>query len=205
VSVKPDRLYPTRRSVIAGLTGLAAAGFGGNSARAQADEDSLPDAFGLLTTIMPQLAPRLRFTDPAGNPLSLGGFTGHPLLVNLWATWCGPCVDEMPALSALAQKMLDFGGLVLPISIDMSGAAAVRPFYAAHGIRTLPILLDPDGDDMQVLGTNGVPFSLVINAAGQMVAHLDRAANWDTPAVLQYLRGLGAKPPASNAVRFIPV
>jgi thiol-disulfide isomerase/thioredoxin len=157
-----------------------------------------------MTQIMPQAAPPLVFTDAAGKHLSLADFSGHFLLVNLWATWCGPCIAELPSFQALAPKLKAGGGLILPISIDLNGAAAVRPFYATHGVDSLPILLDPNGENMQILHTDAIPSTIVINAAGQMVAQMEGAANWNTPRMLTFLHTLGGKPKPA-ATGFIPV
>ena len=79
------------------------------------------------------------------------------------------------------------------------------PFYAAHGIRDLPILLDPNGENMQVLDTNSIPLTIILNAAGQLVARLNGAANWNTPRTIAFLESLGGQPPAHKLSGFIPV
>ena len=187
----------SRRSIIAAATGLAASALAGNRARAQTDDSGLPDAADGFAPMQPVDPPALKFTDAKGRKLSLADYAGHVVVVNLWATWCGPCVDEIPSLAALAGQIRPFGGLVLPISIDANGAQAVRPFYALHMITNLPILLDPDGDNLDVLNTDGVPDTIVINPAGKLVARVDGAANWDTPRVQAFLRSLSqAQPPA---------
>ena len=145
-------------------------------------EDDLPDAAAALTQVMPTTAPPLRFTDATGRQLTLQDYLGHALVVNLWATWCGPCIAEIPSFAALAPRVKASGALILPISIDLTGAAVVRPFFARHGISDLPILLNQDGSNMQVLGSNGIPVSVVIDPQGRLVARLDGAANWNTPA-----------------------
>ncbi|HEY1858566.1 TlpA disulfide reductase family protein, partial [Acidocella sp.] len=168
MSVKPSRPFLlSRRSLIAGASGLALAGGLGNSAVAQIAEGDLPDAAAALTQVMPTAAPKLRFTDTTGRQLTLQNYHGHTLVVNLWATWCGPCIAEIPSFAALAQHLKDSGVLILPISIDLTGAAVVRPFFARHGIRNLPILLNQDGSDMQVLDSNGIPVSVVIDPHGR--------------------------------------
>jgi thiol-disulfide isomerase/thioredoxin len=204
LSVKPIRPHLTRRSIIAAASGLALAGGWSNSGAAQIDASGLPDAADAMTQVMPAPAPCLVFTNAEGKRLTLADYAGHALVVNIWATWCGPCVMEIPSLAALALKLKAGGGLVLPVSIDISGAAAVRPFYASHGIRTLPILLDQNGDSLRVLSTNGVPVTIIINAAGQIVARLDGAANWNTGNMVKFLRSLGSKPPSGAAAAFIP-
>jgi thiol-disulfide isomerase/thioredoxin len=138
----------------------------------------------------PVAAPALQFTDGKGQKRSLSNYKGHVLLVNLWATWCGPCVEEIPTLAALAGQMQAYGGLVLPISIDANGIQAVRPFYALHAITNLPILLDTDGNNLDVLNTDGVPVSLIIDPAGRLVGRLDGSANWNTPRVRAILQAL---------------
>ncbi len=153
----------------------------------------------------PIAPPAMKFTNAKGQPLSLAGYKGHVLVVNLWATWCGPCVDELPTLAALAEQIHAFGGLVLPISIDTNGAKAVQPFYALHGITNLPVLLDPDGDNLDILNSDGVPITLVIDPEGRLVAKLEGAANWNTPRVRAFLQSLApaqlqAKPPHVTAL-----
>jgi thiol-disulfide isomerase/thioredoxin len=150
----------------------------------------MPDAADGIEPMAPSVPPVLNFTDGKGRKLSLADYKGHVLVVNLWATWCGPCVAELPTLAALAEQIRAFGGLVLPISIDTEGAQAVSPFYALHAITNLPVLLNPDGDDLDALNTDGVPVTLVIDHAGMLVARLDGGANWNTPRVLAFLRSL---------------
>jgi thiol-disulfide isomerase/thioredoxin len=187
----------SRRSIIAAATGLAVSALAGNRAAAQTDDSGLPDAADGFTPMEPVAAPPLQFTDAKGKNLSLANYAGHVLVVNLWATWCGPCVAEIPSFAALAGQIQPFGGLVLPISIDANGAQAVRPFYDLHRIAGLPVLLDPDGDNLDVLNTDGVPITIIINPAGRLVARVDGAANWNTPRVQAFLRSLAqAQPPA---------
>lgn len=175
----------------------------GNRAAGQSDDSAMPDAADVWDEIMPSEPPPLTFADASGAKLSLGAYRGHVLVVNLWATWCGPCMDEMPGLAALALRIKSFGGLVLPVSIDVEGAAAVRSFYNLNNISGLPILLDPEGHNLDVLGTNGVPDTIVVNPEGLLVAQLNGGANWNTPRVVQFLRSLApvhSKPPAPAKV-----
>lgn len=158
----------------------------------------LPDAADGLNSIAPIAAPPLKFTDAKGRALSLSDYAGHVLVVNLWATWCGPCVDEIPSLATLAAQNQPAGGLVLPISIDSDGAQAVSPFYTSHQITNLPILLDPDGNNLDVLDTDGVPVTLIINAEGKLVGRLDGAANWNTPRIQALLKSLLPTDPSSQ-------
>ena len=193
----------SRRSIIAAATGLAASALAGNRAKAQTDDSGLPDAADSLSPMAAVAAPALKFTDAKGRQLSLADYAGHVLVVNLWATWCGPCVDEVPSFAALAGQIQPFGGLVLPISIDANGAKAVRPFYELHKITDLPILLDPNGDNLDVLNTDGVPITVVINPQGQLVAQVEGASNWNTPRVQAFLRSLVSVPPQARPDRIM--
>jgi len=195
LSCKPTRPCLSRRSVIAATAGLAAGLTRSKPAAAQDLADSLPAAGDALNKIAPVPAPTLNFTNAAGHPLTLDSFAGHGLVVNLWATWCGPCVAELPSFAAVAPALRRAGILILPISIDMSGAATVRPFFASHGITGLPILLDTSGASLNTLNAAGIPVSIIINTAGQLVARYDGAANWNTPGTISTLRDLtGAMP-----------
>ncbi len=139
---------------------------------------------------MPTKAPNLKFTDAGGKPLSLVDYRGSGLVVNIWATWCGPCVAELPTFAAISRVLAKSKILILPISVDFEGSKAVQPFYASHNITTLPILLDPDGSATEALNTDGIPVTIIINPEGQLVGRLDGSANWDSPDTLALLRQL---------------
>lgn len=161
---------------------------------AQSSGDELPDASAVWARIPPSAPPPVSFSSEAGKKLTLADYKGRVLVVNIWATWCGPCTAELPGLAALAARIKPFGGLVLPISIDVEGAAAVKPFYASHNISNLPVLLDPEGHNLDVLNTNGVPATIILNPEGKLVAWLFGAADWNAEAVFEFLSGLARKP-----------
>ena len=194
MSVKFYRPLLARRSIIAGL---AAAAAWGNCANAQVTLDDLPDAAEGLDSVAPSPAPDLKFQDSTGKHLTLADFRGAGLVVNIWATWCGPCVAELPSFAAIAPQLGRSKILVLPISVDFEGVKAVEPFYKSHGIGSLPILLDPDGTATDTLNAPGIPITLVINPAGQLVARVDGGANWNTPATLARLHHLAGPAPAA--------
>ena len=87
----------------------------------------------------------------------------------------------MPALDALARTLAPSGIRVLTVSLDHRGADAVRPFFAAHAIRSLPVLLDPHSTSLAALGLDGIPVTLLVNRAGQEVARLQGPVDWATP------------------------
>ena len=119
-------------------------------------------------------------------PGTLADYTGKVVVLNLWATWCVPCVREMPALDDLAKFGAKDGIVVLPVSSDRGGAAAVQRFYTDQGIKNLPVLLDPGSRMAHGLGVNGIPTTFLIDRNGFQVGSLEGAADWSAPG---YARG----------------
>lgn len=148
---------------IAVLAGLAGLWFG----RQWSLPAEQPVPAGVTAAKIGDRAPNLSLPDLAGQPRSLSDWRGRPLLVNFWASWCGPCVKEMPILDAFAAEQGDNGVQVIGIALD--DAEAVRDFLGRVPVR-YPILLDsPRADDSSVwLGnTRGVlPYSVLIDADG---------------------------------------
>ncbi|WP_419728461.1 TlpA disulfide reductase family protein [Lichenicola sp.] len=140
----------------------------------------------------PTVLPAISFMSADGGAHTLEQYRGHGVVLNLWATWCVPCVSEMPALDALARTLAPAGIQVLTVSLDRGGADAVRPFYAAHGIHTLPMLLDPHSTILAALGLDGIPTTLLVNAGGMEVARLQGPVDWASPeaaALIGHLLG----------------
>ncbi len=145
----------------------------------------------LVATDPPRALTDLAFTDAAGAPHHLAEFAGKGLVVNLWATWCTPCVAEMPALQDFA-KAAPAGLVVLPLSSDRGGAEVVRKFYAEHGITALPVWLDPKGQAAEAWGARGLPTTLIVDRRGREVGYLEGAIDWaaeDTMAGVKKLVG----------------
>jgi thiol-disulfide isomerase/thioredoxin len=152
---------------------------------------------GKFTAVSPPLpAPGVAYLGRDGKDRRLADLRGRWLLVNLWATWCAPCIKEMPSLGRL-QTELGTALTVVAISEDRSGAKAVEPFLAAHAIGSPAIGLDPSGGMVGALHVEGLPTSLLIDPQGRIVAKLEGAAEWDSGPTLAALKGLmaaGAKP-----------
>lgn len=136
----------------------------------------------------PLPAPDIRFTDAEGRTLDLSDFRGKVVLVNLWATWCVPCVKEMPALDRLQAALGGDGFEVVAISSDLHGLEAVEPFYAAHGLEHLAIYTDPRGSVARAFGAPGLPTSILLDARGREVGRLIGDAEWDSRAARALIR-----------------
>ena len=122
----------------------------------------------------------LQFTTADGAARTLADYAGKGVVLNMWATWCVPCVRELPSLDALAKLVAGDGIVVLPVSSDHGGAAAVQRFYQDHGIVNLPVLLDPMGEMSRGLNVRGIPTTLLIDKAGQEVGWLEGSADWSS-------------------------
>jgi thiol-disulfide isomerase/thioredoxin len=138
----------------------------------------------------PVTLPQLHFLDGAGQDRTLDNFRGKVVLLNLWATWCGPCRTEMPILDRLQAELGGPDFEVLPLSIDRRGAEAVRKFYADLGIKHLNIYIDPSSKAGFGLGFLGLPTTILIDREGREVGRLVGPAEWDAPEVIALIKSL---------------
>jgi len=137
--------------------------------------------FSLLNP--PRPAPELGFTARDGTPKRLADFRGRVVLVNLWATWCGPCVEEMPSLDRLQGK-LGAALTVLAISEDRTGESAVAPFLAKLDAPHLAVFLDPGNGAIKAFGVRGLPTSFLVSRDGRVLAMLEGSTAWDNPEMI---------------------
>ena len=141
--------------------------------------------------------PELRFSTADGTVRTLADYAGQGIVLNLWATWCVPCVAEMPALDALARLVAGDGVAVLALSSDRGGAPPVERFYRDKNIQTLPVLLDPRGDAARAVGARGIPTTLLIDRAGKERGRLEGAADWASAEFVEAIRRMAG--PAAPA------
>ncbi|MEL6876929.1 MAG: TlpA disulfide reductase family protein [Pseudomonadota bacterium] len=124
--------------------------------------------------------PQLTFADPAGAELDFASLEGQPVLLNLWATWCAPCVVEMPTLDNLAEQMGD-DLRVITVSQDMRGAELVEPFLARHGYANLEPWLDTKGTLDRALDNGGVlPLTILFDGEGRELLRVKGGYHWDS-------------------------
>jgi thiol-disulfide isomerase/thioredoxin len=124
-------------------------------------------------------APGAWFKDPHDDPASFEDFRGKPLLVNLWATWCAPCVAEMPTLDALAGREGD-RLRVLALSEDLDGRAKVETFFAARDFANLEPYLDPQLEIMAALGVSTLPTTILYDSAGRELWRVTGIEDWES-------------------------
>jgi thiol-disulfide isomerase/thioredoxin len=177
----------SRRAVLAAAGGTLAAAAWPRKPRAQDLKDL---SAALKRSNPPVAAPDIAFVDADGGSHLLSEFRGHGMVINFWATWCGPCVEEMPSLAALSRTLAPVDIAVLPLSSDRGGAPAVEAFFRKHAISGLPVLLDPSGAAARAFGAEGIPTSVIIDKAGRERARLEGAADWATPDAAAAVRKL---------------
>ncbi|WP_240782667.1 TlpA disulfide reductase family protein [Roseococcus sp. SYP-B2431] len=172
----------SRRRLIQAGTVVAPALLGAQAARAAAGPERLREDTRPL--------PGFTFLDAEGKEKTAADFAGQGLVVNLWATWCAPCVAEMPALERLAAALAGERVAVLPLSSDRGGKSAVEGFYQRTGITGLGVWLDPRGAAARALGARGLPTTVVVDRTGQERARLEGDAAWDRPDMVAAVRRL---------------
>jgi thiol-disulfide isomerase/thioredoxin len=136
----------------------------------------------------PREVPELQFQDAAGLPLTLVNFQGKVVLLNIWATWCGPCRREMPTLDRLQATLGGPDFEVVALSIDRAGISAVAKFYEEVGVKHLAEYIDESGKAMQQLSAVGLPTTLLIDRKGREIARHVGSAEWDAPEMVTFLR-----------------
>jgi len=161
----------------------------GEKAQPPAADSSTPAAEGLTGTVdrshRGSPLPDLSVTDPEGRKLALKPLRG-PLLVNLWATWCAPCVTELPMLDRLAA---DHAGKlqVLTVSQDMGDGGKVQDFLADRKLTNLPVWLDPENDLAFAYGGGVLPTTVLYDEAGREVWRVIGGFDWSGAAAAKLL------------------
>jgi thiol-disulfide isomerase/thioredoxin len=135
---------------------------------------------GVDRTHKGEAMPAMPFAQPGGAPATLSSFRGHPVLVNLWATWCAPCVKELPALDQLAANSTGRMAVVA-ISEDMNGDADVQPFWQSHGIKALTAYTDKANKLMTAVGAAELPVTILYDSKGKEVWRVAGGKEWAGP------------------------
>ncbi len=169
-------------------------------AAAAADQAAAGEAFpGFEPTAPPVAVPEVGFSDGVGRALTLDDFLGKVVVLNLWATWCAPCVREMPSLDRLQGALGGPGFEVVALSLDRGGAPVVDRFYQKYGLVNLGKYLDPGSRSTAALGVRGLPTTVLIDARGREIGRVQGPAEWDSDAIVAFLRRHIGPPPTTEA------
>ncbi|MGC6453724.1 MAG: TlpA disulfide reductase family protein [Candidatus Puniceispirillaceae bacterium] len=131
-----------------------------------------------------------QIVDETSAAYTMAEMQGGPVLVNFWATWCAPCIAELPALSRAATALADDGVTVLLVSIDRGGAARALPFLETHGVSGVKLGFDPKAKLSRETGVRGLPTTLLLDSAQGSAWRFIGPFEWDDPAMLGVIRGL---------------
>lgn len=155
---------------------------------------------GFMPFNPPQKLPEFQFMDEKGRPQSLNDFKGQFIVLNIWATWCAPCVKEMPSLDRLQGK---FGKRieVIAVSQDFGGATMVKTFYDKVGIKNLAVYTDAANTLPGILKLQGLPVTLLIDKEGYEVGRLSGEAAWDSKEAIALIEGYLNQPQPTKAVK----
>jgi thiol-disulfide isomerase/thioredoxin len=167
-----------RRQLLAAALGFAL--LAGSAASAGLEKFSRPSEL--------RPAPDVEFTTMDGEVKNLSDFRGRVVLVNTWATWCAPCIEEMPSLVGLQKAFGREEFLVLALNSDRGGARVVEPFLKEHGLESLAVYLDPRGNATRKLGVKGLPTSILLDAEGRELGRLLGTAKWDSAEAQSLIR-----------------
>ena len=154
--------------------------------------------FGFTPLDEPRLLPELRFVDGEGRARSIAGFRGRLVLLNIWATWCGPCRREMPTLDRLQARLGGPDFEVVALSIDRQGVPVVKEFYRELGLETLGIYVDKSGRASRDLNVLSLPTTVLIDQRGREIGRVIGPAEWDSLEVVKLVRRHMEGPSAGN-------
>jgi cytochrome c biogenesis protein CcmG/thiol:disulfide interchange protein DsbE len=132
-------------------------------------------------------APEFRLQAMDGSSVNLSDFRGKVVMVHFWATWCPPCVEELPTLDKLYRTVVDKDFQLLAVSVDEGGAPAVAAFLKKNGLN-LPVLLDPDRTIAGLYGTYKFPETYIVDRQGVVRYKVIGPRDWSDPANVKLVR-----------------
>lgn len=142
--------------------------------------------------------PDISFHDPGKQEIFWQDFEGDHVLVNFWATWCAPCVLELPSLNKLKDRFEDNGLKVIAISLDKQRSHdQIKAFLLYRGIGDFAAYFDHSGMMERQLGLRGIPTSYLLDPNGNILTIFEGDADWDSPSARQYFRNVLSMEPSS--------
>jgi thiol-disulfide isomerase/thioredoxin len=174
---------------IAGLVGLWSLGLLTSNALAGEHPPPLHGTMGQFTVITPlRPAPLVPMRGPGGKVIDLSAYRGRVVLLNFWATWCAPCIREMPSLDMLHERLGGTSFAVVAVSIDRAGYDRITPFLARIRVTKLNVYLDKSSKLYRKFGVQALPTTFVIDHKGLVRGYLEGPAEWDSEAARALIR-----------------
>ena len=128
-------------------------------------------------------APNFCLASLEGKRVDLRNLKGKVVFINFWATWCGPCKEEMPSMEALHQRYRDKDFVFLTISVDYGGLSPVKEFIGKKRY-TFPVLIDPKGETLDLFEVKGIPMTFVIDKKGRLRGKASGSRDWKSPEII---------------------
>ena len=132
--------------------------------------------------------PNFQWQDEQGQPVSLTNFAGKVVLFNFWATWCVPCIRELPSLDRLNAKLGGDKFTVVTLNIDRAGKPVALKMVKRLKLKTLRLYLNPKLKISRALGVKVMPSTFLFDAKGRELGKLEGAAEWDAPEAIDFMR-----------------
>ena len=193
---------PLKNLIVTGLLAIWAFAVAPSNALADDTPPAFGGTYGQFTLVKPlRPAPSIPLADVDGKAVALARYKGKVVLLNFWATWCAPCIREMPALDALHAKLGGKDFAVVAVSIDRLGFAKITPFLDKLGVKKLHVLHDKSRQLYRKAGVRGLPTTMIIDHEGKVRGYLEGPAEWDSKEAQALVRFYVAKIPASAAPR----
>lgn len=136
----------------------------------------------------PKPLPALSFVDGTRQKRTLASFKEKLVLLNIWATWCGPCREEMPTLDRLQAQLGSKAFEVVALSIDNADITLIENFYEELNLDSLATYVDPTGSAMAILNVNGIPATLLVSPQGEELGRMLGPTEWDAPEIVETIR-----------------
>ena len=140
----------------------------------------------------PTSLPSMSFDD-GNQSVGIEKFLGRYVLVNFWATWCVPCIKEMPALDRLAESFYEKDLTIIAINQDAGGFNEVKPFLKSMALKKILVWYDKKNEGFRDLSFKGLPTTVLINPKGFMVAKLEGSAEWDQGLLVEQIKNIVAE------------
>ncbi|MGS0683171.1 TlpA disulfide reductase family protein [Shewanella sp. 125m-7] len=192
------------RSTVVGLvaaTLLLASGaqaYPGMEKQAQTEVQSSVDLISVLPKPFPIEA--VPFKDNKGNAVDFSQYKGKVIMVNMWATWCPPCVRELPAISRFSAKIGSDDFEVLPVSIDLDGNKQVEPFLKSLGMENFNTYYDKEQKLGHVFPLDTIPATFILNRDGELIAFVRTFVDWDDDKAVTLIKSFLEQPQLQSQV-----
>jgi peroxiredoxin len=183
------RVWESVRIAMFAMLAVNAAGCDAGSPDSAAEPAGAKTAQGRTGVQVGVAAPDFQLWNLEGDPVTLSSYQGRVVMLNFWATWCGPCRVEMPAMEVLYREFKRKDFEILAVSTDAQGAAVTRPFRDSMGL-SFPILHDSDFRVGVTYGTRTLPMTFLVNRRGIITHRIFGARDWQSPEARQMIQSL---------------